>query len=259
MARNIVSTGSPRMPAGTEVAAFRTHEEATAAVELLSENQIPIVGVTIVGSDLHLAERILGRMTPARVALSGATQGLTWGLLMGVFSILFYPGAPVIVPITLIAVGVLLGVLITSISWAMRKKRSNFVAQSTMVASRYAILVEEMPDRAFSVLSGLPGNMTGQPRRPVRREGAERLNPLPVTPHVPQTSGEREGNPQPLEGGEVVPESAAVHQGVPTENQRPTEYGSRPDEAPRFGVRLSDAQKPEEPNDGEPLVEEETR
>lgn len=259
MARNIVSTSSPRMPVGTEVAAFRTHEEATAAVELLSENQIPIAGVTIVGSDLHLAERILGRMTPGRVALTGATQGLTWGLLMGVFSILFYPGAPVIIPITLIAVGVLLGVLITSISWAMRKKRSNFVAQSTMVASRYAILVEEMPDRAFSVLAGVPGNMAGQPRRPVRREGAERLSPIPVTPPAPQATEVLGGTPEARAYGEGATESTAASETEPAEPQGPTGYGSRPDEAPRFGVRLSDVQKPEEPNDREPLVEGETR
>lgn len=35
MPRNTVSSRSPQMPVGTEVAAFRTHAEATAAVEKL--------------------------------------------------------------------------------------------------------------------------------------------------------------------------------------------------------------------------------
>ena len=135
MPRNIVSSRSPQMPVGTEVAAFRTHAEATAAVEKLSEEQFPLTSVTIVGSDLHMAEQILGRMTPARVALTGATQGLTWGLLMALFSLLLYPQAGAIIPAILIVVGILLGVFITMISWALRKNRGSFAAQSTSSTS----------------------------------------------------------------------------------------------------------------------------
>ena len=211
MPRNIVSSRSPQMPAGTEVAAFRTHAEATAAVEKLNEEQFPLTSITIVGSDLHMAEQILGRMTPARVALTGATQGLTWGLLMALFSLLLYPQSPAIVPVVLIAVGILLGVFITMVSRALNKNRGSFAAQSTMVASRYAVLVAEMPDRAFTLLAGMPGNLANSPRRPTRRDEYARDRQAPAS-----------ADPTP----------------VAPDDFKPTEYGSRKDEVPRFGVRL---------------------
>lgn len=228
MPRNIVSSRSPQMPVGTEVAAFRTHAEATAAVEKLSEEQFPLTSVTIVGSDLHMAEQILGRMTPARVALTGATQGLTWGLLMALFSLLLYPQAGAIIPAILIVVGILLGVFITMISWALRKNRGSFAAQSTLVASRYAVLVSEMPDRAFTLLSGIPGNLTSSPRRPVRREDYPR-HQVVATPQEPTP-----GDPR---WSQVSPEVPA-QQDPQVGPLKPTEYGSRRDEVPRFGVRL---------------------
>lgn len=230
MPRNIMSQRSPQMPSGTEVAAFRTHEEATAAVERLADEGFPLPAVTIVGSDLHLAERIMGKMTPAKVAISGAAQGLTWGLMMAIFSILFYPGANFIIPLILVCAGVLIGMIISTVAWAMSKSRGNFAVQSTMVATRYAVLVAEMPDRAFRLLSGMPGNLTGQPRRPSRRD-------------EPSASG-------------IQVELKADEASTQTVDRRPTEYGSRKDEAPRFGVRLADRPQGSAP-DPEPLGEAE--
>ena len=221
MARSMMSKSSPQMPQGVEVAAFRSHKEATAAVERLAENQFPLASVTIVGSDLHLAEKVLGRLTPAKIALSGATQGLTWGLMMAVFSILFYPQSGALIPLVMMSMGVLLGVLIATISWAVRKDRSSFAATSTMVASRYAILVGEMADRAFTLLAHMPGNLIHEPRRPVRREA----------PPAPKSTSDQEWTAVSVEVEEQPQTSSPAS---------PSEYGSRPDEKPRFGVRLSD-------------------
>ncbi len=229
MARNIISKRSPQMPVGTEVAAFRTHEEATKAVEKLAEEQFPLPSVTIVGSDLHLAERIIGRMTPAKVAMAGATQGLTWGLMMAVFSILFYPQANAALPVVLIVTGILIGVLVTTVAWALSKSRGSFAVQTSMVASRYAVLVSEMPDKAFTLLAHQPGNLAASPRRPVRRSE-------PVhTREVDSYSAETEKI-----GEDERWTAVAVEEEVVSAPSKPTEYGSRPDEAPRFGVRLSD-------------------
>lgn len=246
-----MSSRHPQMPQGTEIAAFKTHEEASDAVEVLAENQFPLTTVTIVGSDLHLAEKIVGRLTPARVALTGATQGLTWGLMMAVFSILFYPQAAALIPVVLIVVGVLLGMVINTAAWAMSAKRGKFAAQSSLVASRYAILVTEMPDRAFNLLSRLPGNLTAGPRRPVRRD-AERVRApggeaaasglaAPTSRDVASSSSDP-GTLAPGSRAEgYAPQSVAEKSSEPS---GPTEYGSRPDEQPRFGVRLSPDQRP---------------
>lgn len=251
MASNRLSVKHPQMPSGTEVAAFRTHEEASAAVERLAENQFPITTVTIVGSDLHMTEKVLTKLTPAKVALTGATQGLTWGLFMAIFSILFYPQAAAIVPLIAIVVGILLGMLLSTTSWALSKSRGSFAAQSGLVATRYAILVTEMPDRAFTILSGMPGNLSSQPRRPVRRDHVTALgSPDFSAPPVPEpTAGEERVVAAPrwdnVSHAPNATESAPVQQGQTNEGAetKPTEYGSRPDEAPRFGVRVSDVER----------------
>lgn len=108
-----------------------------------------------------------------------------------------------------------MGMIITTVVWALSKSRGNFAVQSSMVATRYTVLVSEMPDRAFKLLTGMAGNLTGQPRRPARRDE-------PALTHQ-QGRGGRE-------------RSATA----PASEAGPTEYGSRPDEVPRFGVRLSD-------------------
>ncbi len=255
MAFNRMPARHPEMPSGTEVAAFRTHQEASAAVEKLADNQFPINTVTIVGSDLHMAEKVLTKLTPAKVALTGATQGLTWGLFMAIFVILFYPQAVAFVPMIAIVVGVLLGMLLSTAAWALNKNRGTFAAQSSLVATRYAILVTEMPDRAFNILAGMPGNMSSQPRRPVRREpartythgGADFSAPAQSTRSTPVSSsvrGEGDGDEDGTRWDSVAGQPRQTAD-TPAERgeRKPTEYGSRPDEVPRFGVRISDAER----------------
>lgn len=299
MALNRMPARHPEMPSGTEVAAFRTHQEASAAVERLADNQFPINTVTIVGSDLHMAEKVLTKLTPAKVALTGATQGLTWGLFMAIFTILFYPQAVALVPIIAIVVGVLLGMILSTASWSLNKNRGTFAAQSSLVATRYAVLVTEMPDRAFNILAGMPGNMSSQPRRPTRREPARVHAPARTDFSAPaETRDTAAGGPVrgEGEGGGATPDgarwdnvsgggsqaagtggagSAAGTGGAESTTgagvaaggasvggtggaggaeqspgtaadaglKKPTEYGSRPDEVPRFGVRLSDMER----------------
>lgn len=259
MASNRLSVKHPQMPSGTEVAAFRTHEEASRAVERLAENQFPITAVTIVGSDLHMTEKVLTKLTPAKVALTGATQGLTWGLFMGIFTILFYPQAAAVVPLIAIVVGILLGMLLSTTSWALSKNRGSFAAQSGLVATRYAILVTEMPDRAFNILSGMPGNLSSQPRRPVRREhaGTGMGSPDFSAPPTPDAATAGEGvvagprwdnvSHSPIGAGSTPAQQTQPKEG---EETKPTEYGSRPDEAPRFGVRVSDLEREQMKTDG---------
>lgn len=183
------------MPTGTEVASYRTYEEAAAAVDTLIAADFPAVSVDIVGSDLHMVESVLGKLTPARVAASGAGRGLTWGLLMALMTMLMFQELPPIIPMMAIVFGVLGGIVITIIFWAASRNTRSFSARAQLVAGRYAILVSEQTDQAFRLLQGSAGNLVQRPRKRVRTKS--------------------------------VPDG-------------PTEFGSRPDERPKFGVRRSD-------------------
>lgn len=184
------------MPTGTEVASYRTYEEAAAAVDVLVAADFPVASVDIVGSDLHMVESVLGKLTPARVAASGAGRGLTWGLLLAMMTMLMAPGSPVIIPMLAIVMGIVAGIVISVISWSANRGGRNFSARAQLVAGRYAILVSEQTDQAFRLLQRTEGNLGQQPKRRVRTTQAS--------------------------------------------PDRPTEFGSRPDEQPKFGVRLSD-------------------
>lgn len=163
------------MPTGTEVAAFKRYADATKAVDKLSEAGFPLNSVTVVGSDLHMVERVVGKLTPARVALGGAGQGLTWGLLMGLFAILLLPDSGMLLVVIAIAVGVLGGVLLAAITWGLSRNRRSYASRNSLVAAHYTILVSQDPQKAFGVLANAEGNVSSAVvRRPARLEEAER-------------------------------------------------------------------------------------
>src|SRR5215213_6931255 len=72
------------------VATYPDYASAQRAVDFLSDNHFPVERTAIVGTDLRLVEKVLGRVTVARAALNGAAGGawfgLFIGLLFGIFS-----------------------------------------------------------------------------------------------------------------------------------------------------------------------------
>ena len=188
---------APTMPTGTEVASYATYLEAQQGVDFLSENGFDVSAITIVGSDLHLVERVMGRLTIARAALSGASNGGLWGALFGMLMSAGAGGAATggWVFGGLLG-GALLGMGLSALAYTARGGRRDFVSSSQVVASRYAVLASSDIDTAYRLLQRTPGN---QSRARAARER--------------------------------------------TEDSGPTEYGSRPDEEPRFGVRLSGARR----------------
>ena len=186
---------APTMPTGTEVASYATYLEAQQGVDFLSENGFDVSAITIVGSDLHLVERVTGRLTIARAALSGASNGGLWGALFGMLMSAGAGGAATGAWVFggLLG-GALLGMGLSALAYTARGGRRDFVSSSQVVASRYAVLASSDIDTAYRLLQRTPGN---QLRAKAARARAE--------------------------------------------DSGPTEYGSHPDEEPRFGVRLSGA------------------
>lgn len=184
----------PMMPSGTEVASYSSYLEAQAAVDFLSDSGFDVKSITIVGTDLHLVERVTGRLTTGRVALSGASSGALWGGFMGVM--ISFAASSMSASLWILAGmagGALAGVVMSVLLYMMTGGQRDFTSHSQVVASRYAVLASADVRHAFELLQKTPGNQ----RRP-------------------------------------APARARV------EKDGPTEYGSRPDEKPRFGVRLSD-------------------
>ncbi len=72
------------VPKGDTVGSYNSYLDAQKAVDYLADQQFPVQMVSIVGNDLKMVERVTGRLTYPRVALSGALSGMWFGLFVGV-------------------------------------------------------------------------------------------------------------------------------------------------------------------------------
>ncbi|WP_235954210.1 general stress protein [Actinomyces faecalis] len=193
------------MPPGEEVASFSTYAEAQHAVDALSDEGFPVQHLAIIGTDLRQVENITGRMSWGRAIVSGAASGLWLGLFFGALLALVGPsqmgGAALIA--SAVIMGVVWGTLFQVIGYAMTRGKRDFTSTSAVIASRYSIIAAQHAPDAARALASLPGNLTrgGEAARRAQERRAARQ---------------------------------AARDGAPTA------FGSRPDEQPRFGVRVSD-------------------
>lgn len=128
---NDLNFGMPVMPTGTEVASYQTYAEAQGAVDYLSDQEFDVKSITIVGTDLHLVERVTGRMTMGRAALSGASSGALWGAFMGLMLSFAAPNGSAFVWVGIgILGGALAGIIMSGLLYAMTSGRRDFTSQS---------------------------------------------------------------------------------------------------------------------------------
>ncbi|MGQ0574118.1 MAG: general stress protein [Pseudonocardia sp.] len=133
----------PTPPTGWPVGSYATYEEAQRAVDHLADEDFPVRDVTIVGVDLMLVERVIGRLTWGRVLMSGAASGAWLGLFVGLVMVLVSPGAgnigAVVVPLL---IGVAFGMVFAAVGYRASRGSRDFTSASQMVAGRYDVLCQ---------------------------------------------------------------------------------------------------------------------
>ena len=70
------------------LAVYDDYAKAQKSVDFLSDAEFPVDQLMIVGTDLKRIEKITGRLTTGRVALSGAASGAWFGLFVGLVFVL---------------------------------------------------------------------------------------------------------------------------------------------------------------------------
>jgi len=196
---SLTSSSGGVMPQGEEVASFATYPEAQGAVDALSDQGFPVQHLAIIGTDLRQVERITGRMSWGRAAMSGAMNGLWIGVFFGIIMSVAGSSGPRLNFWACVLLGVLWGIVFQLFSYALTRGRRDFTSISQVVASRYSIIAAREIREASQALADVPGNLArggGALRRSQERRRAREEAP------------------------------------------GPTAFGSRPDEQPRFGVRL---------------------
>lgn len=199
----------PTMPQGNEIAVYSTYLKAQKAVDKLSDEGFAVQGVTIVGHDLHMVERVLGRLTYPRIAVAGFASGAWFGLFVGLLLSLFGTGDSAVI-ITALLIGGAFGLLFSVLSYAMTRGKRDFTSSSQIVAARYVLLcIADTAGEARSLLHkhGVAGDWTPNGSSYVGHGSAVPVATAPVVPAGPARSygqaldqasgkGEPAGTPQ---------------------------------------------------------------
>ena len=159
------SNMSPRRPVlaldfPMSLAVYDRYEEAQKAVDFLSDNHFPVENCMIVGTDLKQVERVTGRLTTGRVAVSGLLSGIWLGLFVGlIFSLFNTGGNDFAVIVSTALFGALFGIVWALVGYAATRGRRDFSSVSQVVATRYEVLVEHnLLERAQMLLLKMPAD-----------------------------------------------------------------------------------------------------
>jgi hypothetical protein len=145
---------SATIPRGEIVASYDTYGEAQAAVDSLAHADFPVAEVSIVGNDLKSVERVIGKQSYARAAISGALSGLWLGLFFGFFLVVLSPTAtslPFIAAASLIGAG--FGLLFRVVTYSISRRRRDFTSTMQVIATSYSLIVgPDVANKARNVL-----------------------------------------------------------------------------------------------------------
>ena len=138
------------------VATFPDYTLAQRAVDYLSDNDFPVQHTAIIGTDLRLVEKVLGRLTILRAALLGAGSGAWLGLLIGLVLGIFSNSGAWLIMLTGLLLGALWGAIFGGFAHAMTGGQRDFASRSALVAAQYAVTVDaEFGDQAQQLLTRL--------------------------------------------------------------------------------------------------------
>lgn len=169
--------GEQRLPDGVVVASFPTYAEAQAAVNKVSEAEGEIRGLAIVGNDLKLVERVMGRLTWGKVAAQGMLRGLMFGIFFGLAIYLLMPESlqsAFILPL----LGAAMGILLAIVTHAMTRKRREFSSVQQVLATRYDIVAPQ-------AIAGKTMHVIGQrAAAPVTTPAEAPVSPTPESPQA---------------------------------------------------------------------------
>jgi hypothetical protein len=145
------------VPKGDTVGSYTSYLDAQKAVDYLADQQFPVQMVSIVGNDLKMVERVTGRLSYPRVALSGALSGMWFGLFVGVMLSFFSPTGGYFSIITSVLMGAAFFMLFGIVTYAMQRGKRDFTSTSQVVATSYDVVVSfEAANEARRLLHQLP-------------------------------------------------------------------------------------------------------
>ncbi|TQL47367.1 hypothetical protein FB562_0423 [Homoserinimonas aerilata] len=133
----------PTLPRGDLLGSYESYPEAQAVVDTLAKREFPVAKLSIIGSDLKTVERVTGKLTYGRSALTGAASGAWFGLFFGLIMFLFSgdPASLAFVGAALL-IGAGFGMIFGIVSYTLNRRRRDFTSTHQVLASSYQIIVD---------------------------------------------------------------------------------------------------------------------
>ncbi|BAS17053.1 conserved hypothetical protein [Arthrobacter sp. Hiyo8] len=189
---------SRSVPKGDTVGSYTSYLDAQKAVDYLADQQFPVQHVSIVGNDLKMVERVTGRLSYPRVALSGALSGMWFGLFVGVMLSFFTPAGGPFSIVTSVLMGAAFFMLFGIVTYAAQRGKRDFTSTSQVVATNYDVIVAlEASHEARRLLHQLPMNPSeaafGRPPQAYTPQDYRNPPAHPGAPQGPARSARRLG------------------------------------------------------------------
>ncbi|WAP52685.1 ECF transporter S component [Arthrobacter sp. ATA002] len=277
---NLFGSKPPRdegrsLPQGETVGRYTAYLDAQKAVDYLADSKFPVQMVSIIGNELKSVERVTGRLSYPKVALSSAATGAWFGLFVGLALMLFAGGESYVSLIPSMALGAVFWLLFGVLAYALQRGRRDFTSISQVVATSYDVIVApQAANDARRLLQQLP--MVGQhghpqppQNRPPYQSGPNNHGPQgPYRGQNPQQGPDQGAAPDrpagwanpygaatgPQQPAPAGPEAAGQHGAqdpAAAREQAGTvprgQFPDLPDGRPQYGVRLPPAPAPENP------------
>jgi len=145
------------VPKGEVLDTFETYPEAQALVDRLAKAEFDVSKVSIVGNDLKTVERVTGKLSYGKAALSGAANGAFIGLFFSLLFTLFNPTLSLafVAAVFLVTAGI--GMIFGMAAYAFTRRRRDFSSTQQVLASNYQVIVPpELVARAQDALGRIP-------------------------------------------------------------------------------------------------------
>lgn len=158
------ASASLTVPRGDVLGEYETYPEAQKVVDRLAKAEFPVKGIAIVGSDLKTVERVTGRLSYGRAALSGAASGAWLGLFFGMLLFLFSPEPQLSFIVAAAFIGSGFGMIFGITTYAINRRRRDFSSTHQVLAARYEIIID--PSQTARARQALAGASTWPPPLP---------------------------------------------------------------------------------------------
>ena len=149
------------LPRGETLATFDAYASAQKLINSLVSDGVPFRSLSIVGTEVNLVERVIGKIGYGRAALSSAMSGSWLGVLAGLIFVIVSP-TDVITPIVAggiigAGIGMVVGMVLFTLAGSNRR---SYRSMQHIIAQSYRVVVE--PEAHQQALAAMKASQAGR-------------------------------------------------------------------------------------------------